>query len=429
MSEKKKLYYFDDPQVKYMIKVLGTEKSRREMSYFQTCGCGGIFFGTKVLKDRFKEVVSNFALNDKCLIIIGPNVKARNEKRIDKLVKTLRRLKMNVEIWSDVPNEPKAEDVENCAQKAQEFSPGLLIAIGGGSVIDYAKSVWIRYERPDLDVLEVQPLITLNLRKKARFLVIPTTAGTGSESTSGIVLTDASKDPPRKVSVLSQELIPDFVFLDPEWTISMPPNVTADTGMDALAHATDSLLSNWSTPYSEALASKAISLIFKFLPLAFKEPENLDARYYMLIASNLAGLAYSNSGASIDHAFGHAVGMYFNIPHGRACAIFLPSVIQYQSKASDRFLELGRVLGISGNTPNEVLEGIVNEYKKLMKSVEIPLTLKDAGVDESTFKRLSRAIAERAFNDAAAWFDQRESTVDDYEKILEHVFQGKNVDF
>ena len=178
------------------------------------------------------------------------------------------------------------------------------MAVGGGSVMDLSKGAWILYERPDLtDLGMISPLDKLNLRQKAMLVAVPTTAGTGSESTGAAVFHDSTVN--RKIPVAHDELVPDVAILSPEFTMSMPPELTAGTGLDVLAHAMDAVTAPSGNEYTEPLALKAVEMVFEWLPKAYKNGDDREARFRMIMAANIAGIAFGMSGCHLTHSFGH----------------------------------------------------------------------------------------------------------------------------
>jgi alcohol dehydrogenase class IV len=339
----------------------------------------------------------------------------------------LKRAKFEYKIWNET--DATLKSIKKGLEVLKEFDADLIIAVGGGSVMDTAKGIWVLYERPDIDLYNVQPLIPIKLNK-VKFVAIPTTSGSGSEGTSGTVLSDKSFSPPRKVSIISLETIPHMSILDTSMVKTMPPKLVVGSGFDALSHATNAYITHWATPYSEALAIKSIKLIFEYLEKSYKDPEDLDAKYYMHIASNMGALATSNSAPGIDHAFAHTMELVFKTHHGLGCGIFIPYCLQYVAKTSNRYIDLAKDLGIQANSDEEYLDKLVKKYQELMRKVDTPLTIKDWGIDEKEFKEKLQLLTEIAFNDGASWFSPRpEYNLEACKKIFEYAYDGKKIDF
>ena len=233
----------------------------------------------------------------------------------------------DVAVFDGVEPDPSIETARAGAAAMTEFQPDWIVGLGGGSSLDAAKAMWILYERPDIDPEGINPIEKLGLRRKARFLAIPTTSGTGSEATWAIVLTNVAER--RKLGLGSREAMPDIAILDPSFVMSMPPRVTADTGMDALTHAIEGFTCQWHNDFSDGPCLKAAQLVFEYLPRAYTDGNDLEARTKMHNAACIAGMGFGNSSASLAHGMGHALGGVFHVPHGRAVSLFLPYVIEF----------------------------------------------------------------------------------------------------
>ena len=230
-------------------------------------------------------------------------------------------------IIDDVPVEPTLSYVSSIKGKIDQFKPDLIIGLGGGSCMDCAKAAFVTYEKPGLDMHDITPLINLDLRKKARIILIPTTSGTGSECSWAAVISE--DDHGRKNEFASPEIIADFAILDPVMVSSLPEMVRKSTAIDALTHAIEARSSAWKNPYSDIFADKAVELITSNLMDAIADNENVDAITNVHIGASMAGLAFSNSQITLAHSLGHSLGAHFNIPHGISVGIFLPHVIRF----------------------------------------------------------------------------------------------------
>ncbi len=326
----------------------------------------------------------------------------------------------SVVCFDDVEPEPSTEVVHKALEVANGFKPDWFIAIGGGSSMDTAKAVWILYERPDKKIEEINPLEPLELRKKARFVCIPTTSGTGSESTWAIVITD--KESMRKMELASREVLPDLVILDPKLTLSMPPRLTADTGIDALAHSVEAYVSTWRNDFSDALAEKAVELIFKYLPRAYRNGDDVKAREGMHYAADMAGMAFSNSQIGIAHALAHAFGAIFHVPHGRSVGLFLPYSIQYNWKyASDRYRKLAERTGTNKNLDQAITE--------LLKELEQPTSVKEMNIPKDKYFEKLNLLVSRAMESTGIIANPRPVEERECKKIFEYAYEGLKIDF
>jgi alcohol dehydrogenase class IV len=269
----------------------------------------------------------------------------------------------------------------------------------------------------------------MGLRKKALLAAYPTTSGTGSEVTWASILTDDSVTPPVKIALSSAEIVPDFAVLLPEFTVGMPPKITAGTGLDALAHAVDGYLTCYDTDISDALAIKSIELVFKFLPRAYKTPNDMEARYRMQMAATMAGLAFGNSQCALTHSLGHAVGKVFDIHHGVAVGIFIPYSIQYYSRASKKYVQLARKIGIEAKDEAECLQKLVDRFKQFLLSFKVPYALKEHGITKQRWQKNLDVVAKYSSEDVCTPASPRPTSIIDLKKILEYAYEGKDIDF
>jgi len=234
-------------------------------------------------------------------------------------------------IIGDVSEEPPLSEMTTHLGRINEFAPDWFLAVGGGSAIDTAKILFALYERPDLTVYDITPLVRLGLRKKSRLIAVPTTSGTGSECTWAAVLTVEGEK--RKHELASPEILPDYAILDPSFVVSLPLEQTRNTASDAMTHAVEAYGSAWRNPYSDAMAEKSLELVLGGITEVMNDPKNLELRNQVHIGASMAGLAFSNSQIGLVHALGHALGGRFKVPHGKAVALFLPHVIAYNYDA------------------------------------------------------------------------------------------------
>ncbi|ABB13929.1 NADPH-dependent butanol dehydrogenase [Carboxydothermus hydrogenoformans Z-2901] len=363
-----------------------------------------IFMGPRAL-NTLVGMGKTICRNNRVLIITDKIVKPNAEK----VKEIFSNAGYHVEMWDEVQPEPPVENIFAGVEAVKNSDASLIIAIGGGSVIDATKVIWLLYERPDVDFRKLSPVDSLGLRKKALFAAIPTTAGTGSEATSAAVITEGG----HKMSLSHPEFVPDFAILDPNFTVSLPPNLTLWTGVDALAHAVGAYLSGWANEYTDAYALQAIKLIFKFLPRVVADGRDLEARQKMLIAANLAGLAFSNAAPGIDHALGHTLGKKFGLHHGLCVGAFLPYVFEFYAKHLTKTDELAKALGFGKG--EEFLNSLVEFYKKLgfsFKFSDYPQ------VSEEAFKQALPELVSWALIDPVSILSPIPVTPKDYEEIF-----------
>ena len=249
----------------------------------------------------------------------------------------------NVRVFTGILPEPTEAQVRAGVAMLGDPPPELIVAVGGGSVIDAAKAMRLFHESPQLTLRELT-LPFLDARKRiaqypaidhrSRLVAIPTTAGTGSEVSPAAVLSHEG----RKVTLVDYSLVPDTAIVEPRLTLSLPPHMTADTGVDALTHALEACVSIFASPYTDAFCLQAMNLIFEALPRAVRDGSDLKARTDMANAATIAGLAFSNAFLGVDHALAHAFGARFGVAHGRACGLFLPHVLRYNAALPRKFM-------------------------------------------------------------------------------------------
>ncbi len=351
------------------------------------------------------------------------------ERHARSVAKDFQEASFQTTIWNEAAPEPPVTLAQKCADAMTKFEPDLIVAVGGGSTIDLAKAAWILYELPGYDLKAVNPTIPMGLRKKALLAAYPTTSGTGSEVTWASILTDDSVTPPVKIALSSAEIVPDFAVLVPEFTVGMPPKITAGTGLDALAHSVDGYLTCYDTDICDALAIKSIELVFKFLPRAYKEPNDTEARYRMQMAATIAGLAFGNSQCALTHSLGHAVGKVFGIHHGVAVGIFIPYSIQYHSRASKKYVQLAKKIGIEAKDEAECLQKLVNRFKQFLLSFKVPYALKEHGITNERWQKNLADVARYSSEDVCTGASPRPTSIIDIKKILEYAYEGKDIDF
>lgn len=317
-----------------------------------------------------------------------------------------------VGIAADVPVDSDTVYVETVAAKLRNLEVDGLIALGGGSVIDTAKAVNLLLKHGgQLNDYQGYGVINGPLYP---LLAIPTTAGTGSEMTRYAVIKD--RESRLKISLISPFLMPDVAMLMPSLTTSLSPSLTASTGMDALTHAIEAYVSLDSNPFSDALAIEAIRLIHDNLLLAVKDGRNLEARYHLLVASSLAGMAFDNALVGCVHAMAHALGGQLDVPHGLANSILLPHGLEYNLReAEEKMQKLSLSLGIG-----KTAEDLVAWVKELGNSIGLPVSLKELGIKETQLP----AIAEAAVLDGAIHTNPREANNEEILRVLLAAFHG-----
>ena len=339
--------------------------------------------------------------------------------------------------------------VKKGAEMMNSFKPDVIIALGGGSAMDAGKAMWLFYEHPEAD-FEGMAQKFLDIRKRvykfptmgkcSKFVAIPTTSGTGSEVTSFAVISDKSKN--MKYPLADYELTPDVAIIDPEFVMTVPASVTADTGLDVLTHAIEAYVSVLASDYTDALAMKAIQLVFEYLPRSYKfGAKDPEAREKMHNASCIAGMAFTNAFLGINHSLAHKLGAEFHIPHGRANAILLPHVIEYNGEttptkfmsfpkygkyvAQEKYAEIAKMLGLPAATPAEGVKSLVKAIRDLIKELNVPMTVKDCGIDEKTYLGAIEDLSYKAFEDQCTTANPRLPKVAELQELYRKAYFGK----
>ena len=307
----------------------------------------------------------------------------------DGLVEILKNAGFTVKIWDGAEPDPSVEVALAGSRVLLDFEPQWVIGFGGGSAIDTAKAAWVLYERPELAGKPIIPKVQLNLRRKARFLSVPTTSGTGADVTWVAVLTDTLKQ--QKQILAHNDIVPDLSVLDPEFTVGMPKALTASTGIDVLGHAVDGYTSKQQTDFSDGLCLQAMKMVFEWLPKACRDGSDLMAREKMQNAATIAGLGFGNSNTGLSHALAHSAGALFHVPHGRAVGIALPYSLEYiasnppSPKAPDPMERLGfaaKFVGIDAGSNEDRIRKFIEKIRDLEREIGEPLSLKEVGITE-----------------------------------------------
>jgi len=318
--------------------------------------------------------------------------------------------------------EPEIKVVMQGVEALNFYKADQIIALGGGSVIDAAKIMKLKYESPDADLEELAaPFLDLRKRvvqyptektNRARLIAISTTSGTGSEVTPFAVLTDKGRA--RKVTLADYSLTPDVAIVDPQFVMSMPKGLTADTGIDCLTHALEAAVSSYASAYTDCNAMQAIRMAFKYLPIAYENPRDEEARLMMHNAACIAAMAFANASVGVNHALAHAFGARFGVAHGRANALILPHVIAYNASVPTKFLPspyqkgyiahkkyatIADLLGLGGHTIDEKVKNLVAATEQLLDQLAFPRSIAELGISKEEFERAMPELTKLAFDD------------------------------
>ncbi|EPB8147803.1 iron-containing alcohol dehydrogenase [Clostridium perfringens] len=346
---------------------------------------------------------------------------------LDKVLSYLKEANMETKVFEGVEPDPSVETVMKGAKEMEEFNPDWIVSIGGGSPIDAAKAMWIFYEYPDFTFEKaIVPFGLPKLRRKAKFVAIPSTSGTATEVTAFSVITDYKAK--IKYPLADFEITPDIAIVDPSLAETMPEKLVAHTGMDALTHAIEAYTASLRSNFTDPLALKAIEMVNMHLVNSYKG--DMEARGEMHEAQCLAGMAFSNALLGIVHSMAHKVGAVFHIPHGCANAIFLPYVIKYNRKAcEDRYAQIARHIGLKGESERELTDALIDLINKFNKELNIPSSMKEYGIEEDDFKANLKFIAHNAVLDPCTGSNPREVDDETMEKLYTCAYYGSDVDF
>ena len=367
----------------------------------------------------------------------------------DDLIETLKKLGLEVDVFSQVQADPNLTTVRKCVDVANGFQPDVFVALGGGSPMDAAKIAWVMYEHPEVD-FEDLALRFMDIRKriykfpkmgkKAIMVAIPTTSGTGSEVTPFAVVTDDATG--KKYPIADYELTPNMAIIDANMVMNLPKSLTAFGGVDAVTHALEAYVSIMANEFSDGQALQALKLLKEYLPSSYKNgAKNPKAREKVHYAATLAGVAFANAFLGACHSMAHKLGAAFHLPHGLANALLISNVIRYNAndnptkqaafsqydrpKAKCRYAEIASFLGLGGATKDEQVENLIQWVDSLKSELEIPASIKDAGVSEADFLAKLDSVAVDAFDDQCTGANPRYPLIAEFRAILLDSYYGR----
>ena len=386
------------------------------------------FVGTNSLND-FINHISAFLSEDerRVLIVVDKDLRKLGERVAIRLNQRGIDSRFYDNVLPDVPRDTVLEGAEICI----EYDPKVILAVGGGSAMDTAKLILLYYERPEININNMSAPYYAGLRKKVRILAaIPTTSGTGAETTFIAVVTDTDRDPPKKTEVVLYEFCPDFVVLHPDFVKTMPPILTMGTGMDALAHSMGSYMLTMSTLFTDMHNLKAVEIILDYLPRSVKRGNDMEAREKMQMAAYIAGIGFGNISGGIEHSLGHSFGALFHVHHGICVAVFLCASIAFQSKVTNRFIELGKLfkVNIENRPREEILRDLLVSLRDFMRKVNCPLSIQEIEspkISKEEYIAQMDQMVEFAFNDYCTLSSTRKISQSQYRKILEIAYENK----
>lgn len=429
--------------VKHLLNIKNVAERRENMLWFRVpekvyFKYGSLGVALRELKDLNKKKA--FIVTDKVLYDLG---------FVDTVIKVLEDIGIDYKVFYDVAPDPTLATARKGAAEMASFKPDTIIAVGGGSPMDAAKIMWVLYEHPEVR-FEDLAMRFMDIRKrvykfptmgeKAMMVAIPTSAGTGSEVTPFAVITDENTGV--KYPLADYELTPDMAIVDAELMMRMPKGLTSASGIDALTHALEAYVSVLASEYTNGLALEAIRLIFKYLPQAYNEgTTNIKAREKMAHASTIAGMAFANAFLGVCHSMAHKLGAMHHVPHGVANALMIEEVIRFNAvdnprkqaafpqykypNAKWRYAKIADYLNLGGNTEDEKIELLIKAINDLKAKINIPKTIKEAGVSEKKFYATLDEMSEQAFDDQCTGANPRYPLISELKQMYINAFEEK----
>jgi len=380
-----------------------------------------VVFGEDALS-RLAELQgkSAFIVTDKNMVKLG---------FVERVKEQLARAGIQATVFDDVEPDPSLDTVEHGVTLMDQYGPDLVVAVGGGSVMDAAKAMRVQYERPDIKPEEINPFLSdLGLGTKCKLVCVATTSGTGAEATFAVVLTDTSEQ--RKLSLINREIVPDIAIVDPALARAMPPHITADTGMDALTHAVEGYTCDWKNDFSDGFCIKAIQLIFQYLPRAVKNGDDMEAREKMHNSACIAGIGFINALSGMAHAAGHSLGALFHVPHGRAVGLFLPYTIEFIGEVREElWAEIAYAIKLEVPRGKTAATTLAQAIRGLSGNIKQPLSIKETGIPLDSFSKVMEKLIDNLMGDGSLIVSARIPNVAESERFFSYTYEGKSIDF
>ncbi|MFA6830301.1 MAG: bifunctional acetaldehyde-CoA/alcohol dehydrogenase [Bacilli bacterium] len=417
---------------------------RENMLWFRTPS--KIFFKPGCLSSALEELKSVY--NRKKVLIVTDKF-LFTSGMAKKLTDTLNSLGIETEVYSNVAPDPTLACAEECVNLCNFYNPDCIIALGGGSPMDASKIAWVMYEHPEvnfadmaMDFMDIRKRV-INFPKmgsKAMLVCVPTTAGTGSEVTPFAIITDQNDG--TKYPITDYELMPNMAIIDSDLMLNIPKGLTKASGIDALTHCMEAYASMYATAFTDGICKEAISEIFKYLPRCYHNgSSDPEAREHMAHAATMAGIAFANAFLGIDHSCGHKLGAYHHLPHGICVELMLDEVMKFNAGEQPtkmgtfpqykyphtlaRYAEIATMLGISGKTDEEKFDKLLKKIDDLKKDIELPLTIKEAGIDEEKFVASLDEMSEAAFNDQCTGANPRYPLISEIKELYLKAYFGE----
>ncbi|MHA1731596.1 MAG: iron-containing alcohol dehydrogenase [Promethearchaeota archaeon] len=390
-----------------------------------------LIFGEDAL-DKLEQIDGK-----KCFIITDPGIIKVGLLEI--LTKKLDAFGKEYKVFSEVEPDPHEDTIYKARQLCADYEPDLIIGLGGGSSIDTSKAVWVLYERPDFATVdEIHPFQKLHTGKKSKLIAIPTTSGTGAETTSAVVITRIKDDGThQKLEQINPEAIPTIAIVDPVFTKGLPKKLTAATGFDALGHCMEGFVSSWQNIFSDAFAVHAVRTIFDYLPRAVSDGSDMEARTKMHNAASMAGMSFGNSQVHVGHGMAHAMGAVLNIPHGNAVGVTVPFAMEFvinnpdKDETKNKYALMAKSLGVAewSDDSGTAAKKLVARVRKLQDQTELPKTIADLGVSKEDFEAKVDKVVDQCLESGAVVLSPRSIRAEEFKKLLEHMYSGTPVDF
>lgn len=427
-----------------LLNIKTVAKRRENMLWFRTPS--KIFFKPGCLQTALEELHSVYA-RKRVLLITDSFL--YESGMADKIIRVLDSYGIDTEVFSDVRSDPTLSCAREGARLATFFKPDCIIALGGGSPMDAAKIIWLLYEHPEVDFSDMA-MDFMDIRKrvckfphlgeKAMLVCVPTSAGTGSEVTPFAIITDETDG--TKYPITDYELLPNMAIIDSDLMLTIPKGLTRASGIDALTHCIEAYASMYATAFTDGICKEAIKEIFDYLPRAYhnlsKDPV---AREHMAHAATMAGIAFANAFLGIDHSLGHKLGAYHHLPHGYCVSLMLDPVMRFNAgevptkmgtfpqykypHTLRRYAEIAEMLGINGKDDADKLDKLIKKIDDLKKDIELPMTIKEAGIDEKAFLVTLDEMSEAAFNDQCTGTNPRYPLISEMKELYLEAYYGK----
>jgi acetaldehyde dehydrogenase/alcohol dehydrogenase len=431
--------------VKQLLNVKTVAKRRENMLWFRTPS--KVFFKNGCLSKALEELKTVY---DRKRVLVVTDKFLYQSGFSKKITTVLDNLGIQTEVFSDVAPDPTLACAEEGAKLCASYMPDAIIALGGGSPMDAAKIMWVLYEHPDanfqdmaMDFMDIRKRIVTfpKMGTKAMLVCVPTTAGTGSEVTPFAIITDQRDG--TKYPITDYELMPTMAIIDSDLMRDIPKGLTRASGIDALTHSMEAYASTYATVFTDGIAKEAIQEIFTWLPRAYKNLGNdPEAREHMAHAATMAGMAFANAFLGIDHSLGHKLGAYHHLPHGVCVSLLLQEVMKFNAgevptkmgtfpqykypHTLRRYCEIAEMLGITGKTDQEKFNKLLKKIDGLQREIELPATIKDAGIAEDKFLATLDEMSEAAFNDQCTGANPRYPLISEVKTLYLKAYYGEN---